>query len=61
MEKTELDTLLKSKTEQHQMLIAQHRVLEEKKQALIQEILRLEGEIRLLQQLDGQRETRTGT
>ncbi len=49
----EIKELLKAKTEEHQKLVAQFQALENQRAAVIQEILRMEGELRLLKNLDG--------
>ena len=55
----EIKELLKAKTEEHQKLMAQLQAMENQRAAIIQEILRMEGELRLLKELDG-RETKEG-
>ena len=44
--------LLKAKTEDYQKLVAQLQALENQRATLIQEILRMEGELRLLKSLN---------
>lgn len=47
----EIKELLKAKTEEHQKLVDQLRAMENQRAALIQEILRFEGEMRVLREL----------
>lgn len=49
----EIKELLKTKTEEYQKLVAQLQALENQRAVLIQEILRMEGELRVLKELDG--------
>lgn len=49
----EIKELLRAKTEEYGKLVAQLQAMENQRAALIQEILRMEGELRLLKELDG--------
>ncbi len=49
----EIKELLKTKTEEHAKLVAQFQAMENQRAAVIQEILRMEGELRVLKELDG--------
>lgn len=51
----EIKELLAQKQAQHQQLVQQLQALENQRGGLIQEILRMEGELRLLKELDGVR------
>jgi len=47
----EIKELLKAKTEEHQKLVDQLRAMENQRAVVIQEILRFEGELRVLREL----------
>ncbi len=47
----EIKELLKAKTEDYQKLVAQLQALENQRATIIQEILRMEGEMRVLKEL----------
>ncbi len=56
----EIKELLKTKTEEHAKLVAQFQAMENQRAAVIQEILRMEGELRVLKELDGKAASREG-
>lgn len=52
----DIPNLLEEAKQRQRELVDQINLLEQRKQQLLQEALKMEGEIRILQRLDGQKE-----